>query len=95
MSATNSEENIKVIPFSGKMTEYSVWAVKFLARAKRRGYKDILKGSRQVPKKTDLEDSGVTEEQKKASEAKELTYNDLTLSIATSIPSGRVVFNLI
>jgi hypothetical protein len=40
---------IRVIPFSGKVDEWPVWSEKFLAKAKRYGFKDLLQGSCQFP----------------------------------------------
>ena len=40
---------IKIAPFSGKQSDWSVWREKFMARAKRKGYKDILLGKTPVP----------------------------------------------
>ena len=36
------EETIKVVTFDGKKSSWPAWEEKFLARAKRRGYKDLL-----------------------------------------------------
>ena len=73
------EESIKVIPLSGKSAEYSTWAVKFMARAKRRGYKSLLKGDETVPTKDELDDSNVTEAVLNAGEANELAFDDFIL----------------
>ena len=47
------ETSIKVIPFSGKKKDWVTWNEKFMARAKRRGYKDLLLGKADIPKSTD------------------------------------------
>ena len=36
------EETIRIIVFDGKSSSWPAWEEKFLARAKRRGYKDLL-----------------------------------------------------
>ena len=43
MSSTNTDErSIRVISFSGKKTDWDMWEEKFLARARRRGFKQVL-----------------------------------------------------
>ena len=46
---TDSTASIKIIPFSGKKADWPVWSEKFLARAKRRGYRDHLLGIVETP----------------------------------------------
>ena len=41
---------IIVIIFSGKVDEWPVWSEKFLAKAKRYGFKDLLQGKLSIPK---------------------------------------------
>jgi hypothetical protein len=41
---------IRVIPFCGKVDEWPVWSKKFLAKAKRYGFKDLLQGKLSIPK---------------------------------------------
>ena len=45
-----SETAIKVIIFSGKVKDWSMWEEKFLAKSKKKGYKGILAGKVKVPK---------------------------------------------
>ena len=49
MSEDRGTTSIKVIPFSGKAVDWPVWSEKFLARARRKGYKNILLGKEVVP----------------------------------------------
>ena len=42
----DSERAIRVLPFSGKKEEWNMWSKKFLARAKKLGYRDILTGEK-------------------------------------------------
>jgi len=49
MSEDRGTTSIKVIPFSGKAVDWPVWSEKFLARARRKGYKKILLGKEVVP----------------------------------------------
>ena len=54
-----SEEEVKttkIIKFSGSKDDWPIWSEKFLARARRVGYKDILLGNVIVPDDdTDIE----------------------------------------
>ena len=45
MSA-DSERAIWAFPLSGKKEEWNMWSKKFLARAKKLGYRDILTGEK-------------------------------------------------
>ena len=51
-----TEKSIRVITFSGLEDEYEYWAMKFLAKAKKKKYKDILLGKVAVPKDSDVFD---------------------------------------
>lgn len=51
MSEDRGTTSIKVIPFSGKAVDWPVWSEKFLARARRKGYKNILLGKEVVLKR--------------------------------------------
>ena len=52
MSDYRGTASIKVIPFSGKAVDWPVWSEKFLARARRNGYKKIVLGKEEVPDDT-------------------------------------------
>ena len=53
----SSEQSIKVILFDGKKESWNVWEEKHLARAKKKGFKDVLLESAIVPKEgEDLEE---------------------------------------
>jgi tellurite resistance-related uncharacterized protein len=55
---------IRVIPFYGKSEEWPTWGKKFLAKARRYGFKDVLLGKVKVPR-TDEEYDMESEEGKK------------------------------
>jgi hypothetical protein len=44
---------IRVLNFTGKKEEWSLWSEKFLAKARRSGIKDILLGKLTIPKTND------------------------------------------
>ena len=46
----SKEETIRVISFDGKKIGWSSWKEKSLARAKKKGYKDVLLGKTHVVK---------------------------------------------
>ena len=51
---STDERTIKVIEFSGKKSDWFVWESKFLARAKRKGYKGLLLGKSKFPRKVKI-----------------------------------------
>ncbi len=99
MSDNKGSTSIKVIPFSGKAIDWPVWREKFLARARRKGYKVILLGKELVP--DDNEDLSLitdAEEKKKKEKLRELNedaYEDLILSINGDTETGHVIFQLV
>ena len=44
------EKTLKVIVFSGKQDDWKFWEVKFLARARRKGFRELLLGNKTIPK---------------------------------------------
>ena len=79
----------RVLPFSGKEEDWNMWSKKFLATAKRRGYKEILIGKADLPDPDEpLDDLNPTE--KKILAANELAYNDLLLACSDDISFGIV-----
>ena len=97
MEETNDEKTIRVITFSGKKTEWPIWEEKFLARAARKKYKDVLLGKVEIPKSTDDLTTSNTENKKKLKvrELNELAYQDLILSIDGTTKAGRVAFQIV
>ena len=88
---------IRVIPFYGKSDEWPTWSEKFLAKAKRYGFKDVLLGKVTIPK-TDEVFNVESEEGKKmtmTADLNELAYTELILSIDDKTSSGKVAFNLV
>jgi len=87
----------KVIEFTGKKEDWAVWETKFLARARRRGFKDVLTGKTAIPPESESIDPD-TEDGKTKEKAKEqnvLGYEDLMLSIKTDTDEGMITFQLI
>ena len=57
------ETSIRVIQFSGKTKDWPVWEEKFLAKAKRKGFKDVLLGKYKIPKSTVILDENLDKEE--------------------------------
>jgi hypothetical protein len=91
------EMSIRVITFSGKKKDWTAWEEKFLAKSKRRGYKDVLLGKITIPKSTENLDPADPDEEKLIAiqELNESGYTDLILSMDTEISSGKVAFNIV
>ena len=88
---------IRVIPFYGKSEEWPTWSEKFLAKARRYGFKDVLLGKVRIPK-TDEDYEMDSEEGQKltiATDMNELAYTELILSIDDKTSNGKVAFNLV
>jgi len=91
------EKALKVIVFSGRQDDWKFWEVKFLARARRKGFRELLLGNKTIPKDSVKLDPSVPAEkiQIEICEANELAFEELVLSIDTSQPEGRVAFQTI
>jgi hypothetical protein len=101
---THGETSIKVVLFSWRMGDRTTWEEKFLARAKRQGYKEILLKKVVIPTEEMMENN--TKESEPISEEEiqrhrymmdlnDNWYNDLVLSMDTSTNAGRVAFSLV
>ena len=68
----SEDKAIRVIAFSGKQIDWTVWEEKFLAKANLKGYKKILLGNEIAPKDGDEYDestaSGLDNKRKRESE---------------------------
>ena len=74
---SESERAIRVIPFSGKNKDWNMWSKKFLARAKRCGYRDVLNGVK-------------IDDEKKKEKMNDDAYADLILAMSCEVASGYV-----
>jgi gag-polypeptide of LTR copia-type/Zinc knuckle len=101
---TQGETSIKVVLFAGKMADWTTWEEKFLARAKRWGYKEILLGKVEIPTEEMLENKNKESEPISEEEIRrhwyimdlnDNRYSDLVLSMDTSMNAGRVAFSLV
>ena len=96
-STQKYETSIRVITFSGKKKDWIAWEEKFLAKSKRRGYKDILLGKVPIPLSgAYLDPTDATEKVLyEIREKNESGYTDLILSMDTETSSGKVAFNTV
>jgi hypothetical protein len=88
---------IRVIPFCGKVEEWPIWSEKFLAKAKRCGFKDLLLGKLSIPK-VDEEIDETSDIGKKKSiiiELNEIAYTELISLIDVKASSGKFAFRII
>ena len=75
--SSEGERAIRVIPFNGKKEAWNMWSKKFLARAKKLGYRDILNGV-----KVDSEE--------KREVMNDNAYSDLMLAMNCEVAFGYV-----
>ena len=94
---SENEKTIRVLPFNGKKENWSVWEEKFLARAKRKGYKKVLLGKETAPKDSETIDerTDAGKEKKRLKDANELGFEELILSIDGKSKAGKVAFALV
>jgi gag-polypeptide of LTR copia-type/Zinc knuckle len=85
---------IRVIPSCGKVDEWP-WSEKFLAKAKRYGFKDLLQGKLSIPKFDESFDEDSDERKKMLihAEINEVAFIELILSIDTKSSEGKDAFN--
>lgn len=94
MSSNNNniDTAIRVILFSGKQRDWMQWEEKFLAKAKRKGMKDMFLGKPEdIPKATK---SSHSSDEIKIMEQNETAYAELIMSIDTSTPAGKIAFRI-
>ena len=63
----DKQGTIRILSFTGKKDDWVMWSQKFIALAGRKGFREILTGETQVPKKNAVYDE--TETGKKNSKA--------------------------
>jgi gag-polypeptide of LTR copia-type/Zinc knuckle len=88
---------IRVIPFCGKADEWPIWNEKFMAKAKRYGFKDVLTGKLSIPKADEAidKDSDMGKKMLNAIELNEVAYTELLLSIDVKTSNGKIAFNIV
>ena len=85
------ETSLKYLPFSGKKGDWRMWSGKFLARARKKGYKNVLLGKEKVPQHDASLDPTNPDEKKllDARVANENAYDDLIVSMEEKVSYGK------
>ncbi len=99
MSNTESHNSARLSKWTGKKAEWAMWEEQFLARAKRKGYKNIALGRVIVPRVSDVIQLPETVEAREAREKiidlNDQGYSDLITMIDTTKSGGKVAFSII
>lgn len=90
-------KTIRVIDFDGKPSNWEGWSEKFLARAKRKGYKKLLLGTERVPTQSEYDQAVVDNVRMTMTrgEKNEEAFEDIILSINHASKQGKVAFSLV
>jgi hypothetical protein len=75
--------SIRVIMFTGKEQDWSAWEERFLAKARRKGFKNLLLGKETIPNSSVLIDEATAprKAQKKILNLNDMAYSELILSM--------------
>jgi hypothetical protein len=92
-----AESSIRVIRLSGKKGDWSAWEERFLAKARRKGFKDFLVGKVTIPVSitTFDEDTTAGNAVKKSVDLNDLAYSELILSMDIEQAGGKVAFGIV
>ena len=86
-TGNNLEKSIRVLVVKGEHDEWRKWSKKFLARAKMKGYKNILLGVGKPPKQNEITEDAAKLKLRLLNEA---AYNNLLLSCDDDVSFGAV-----
>ena len=94
MSSSKSTHLKKILflDFDGKANNWEGWSEKFLARAKRKGYKELLMGTKAIPTKDALAADQVDPKDVEIGDLNEEAFEDIILSIDHSKPTAKIAF---
>ena len=81
------EKTIRILQFSSKDEDRRMWSAKFMAKAKLKGFYEILKGTKKAPNDSVAKDN---EENKKLANMNDKAYNELVLSCVDETSSSIV-----
>ena len=62
-TTTIEEKLVRVIKLSGNKQDWQSWSTKFLAKARRKGYKKVLLGKESIPKDSDVLDQNTDQDE--------------------------------
>jgi hypothetical protein len=88
---------IRVIPFYRKADEWPIWNEKFMAKAKRYGFKDVLTEKLSIPKADEEfdKDSDMGKKMLNVIELNKVAYTELLLSIDVKTSNSKIAFNIV
>ena len=92
------EVKLRIIPFDGDRSKWSIWSRKFLAKSSRKGLKKYYFEKQNVEISSSLKGEDLKKRKEKVDELKAeagAAFDELMLSIDTEASQGRVVFELI
>jgi hypothetical protein len=86
-----------VILFSRKKGDWSAWEKRFLAKARRQGFKNLLLGRENIPVSSTVFDEDTPEglATKKLMDLNNLAYSELILPMDIEQPGGKVAFGIV
>ncbi len=95
--ASTDKDTIRIISFDGSADSWADWEVKFLARAQRKEFSGILKGTVVAPPAARVLVDTVAADVilKKSRDSNNYAYEELLLSITTNTDEGRVAFHIV
>ncbi len=87
-----------VVSYNGKKKDFAAWEEKWLAKAKRKGYKEVVLGTVPIADHFDLmadDDDAAKEVKMNIRELNEFAYSNLILSMDTDKSGGKVAFHIV
>ena len=97
--STVDEKSIKVTEFTGK--DFKIWSRKFCARANRKGYLTLLRGTQPIPTLSEYvaAEANPSDATNKITikywKLNELAFEDIILSINHTTNQGKTAFHLV
>jgi hypothetical protein len=91
-----AESTIRVILFSGKKGDWLAWEERFLAKAKQKGFKELLLGRVEIPvSDTVIADTPEGVNTRRIMDLNDRAYSELILSMDIEQSGGKVAFSII
>jgi hypothetical protein len=93
----NDMNAIRLILFCSKVEVWAIGSERYLAKAKRCGFKDLLLGKLLIPKLYEEigETSDIGKKKSMIIKLNEIVYTEMILLIDVKASSGKVAFNII
>ena len=84
---SKKELSLRYLPFKGKKDEWGMWSAKFMSKARKKKYHEILTGATIVEFKNE---SNKTADERPKEELNGETYNDLIMSMEDKVAFNKV-----